>query len=596
MSSAADVKEGIGGSSAGEPLGTLGSMRGPCVATEIPVNATGTRPGSGPEKRELFTEETFTVLVFPDGAIIRLSAAVATGQLIFLTNKQTNFEVVSQVVGKRVYRPTSCYVELKFTEEMAGFWGVEFPAATQEKPPADANTATTTNVAFDPDSEGPSAEQSVAEQVESAENTEDSGTPLTVAPTGKEVAELREEVEALRRQLQEMKKAEAAAKAVANMAAPGESTPASQNWVAPVAGKKQETLASVNDQTPIAPAAPVAPAVAATVVARNSHVAMSLPNREPARIDPEQEVIDQLLPQPALDFSKAPIPPKRGDWDDPYSIYKPTRAKLGKWVLVLLALALVGVVALGAWKLGFLARLTAAVKRTNARGTQAKKVAAAPKPEIPNGPGTPVVSAQPTGSSPITNGSLTNAPAANPNDTAITPSGAPGPPKTESANPVKGKTDVNSGGGVEAAPASGKATETGATHPQAIKHGNGSAQVKVNAPTKKKTTASEAKLETPVETSPVPDDAPLVPAKLLRSVSPEYPPEAMRNFITGDVIMKAEVDEKGIIRDMEVVSGPKALRSAAIDAIKQYEYAPATKGGRAVPSQIRVTIKFWFNP
>src|SRR3974390_3461685 len=133
LGSVADIKEGTAGSGgAGEPLGALGSMRTTPLAVEIPVNATGTRPGSAPDKRELFTEETTTVLVFPDGAVIRLSAAVATGQLIFLTNKRTNIEVVSQVVGKRVYRPTSCYVELKFTQDIAEFWGVEFPKKAAE--------------------------------------------------------------------------------------------------------------------------------------------------------------------------------------------------------------------------------------------------------------------------------------------------------------------------------------------------------------------------------------------------------------------------------------------------------------------------------
>ena len=105
----------------------------------------------------------------------------------------------------------------------------------------------------------------------------------------------------------------------------------------------------------------------------------------PAKIDPEQEVIDQLLPQPELDFSKAPIPPKRGDWDDPYSIYKPERAKIGKQVLVLLALVLVGVVGLGALKLGVVDRLTKLVKKTKTPQGQANNIATAAKPaEIVN--------------------------------------------------------------------------------------------------------------------------------------------------------------------------------------------------------------------
>jgi len=48
------------------------------------VIATGARPGDSGGQRDLFTEETTTVLVFENGAVIRLSAAVAAGQLLFL--------------------------------------------------------------------------------------------------------------------------------------------------------------------------------------------------------------------------------------------------------------------------------------------------------------------------------------------------------------------------------------------------------------------------------------------------------------------------------------------------------------------------------
>src|SRR5215831_17745327 len=104
------------------------------VALEIPVVATGARPGPAGSKRELFSEETVTVLVFEKGAVIRLSAGVADGQLLFLTNKKTGKEVVTQVVRKRSFRPTSCYVDLEFTEESPGFWGIEFPKSTPVLP------------------------------------------------------------------------------------------------------------------------------------------------------------------------------------------------------------------------------------------------------------------------------------------------------------------------------------------------------------------------------------------------------------------------------------------------------------------------------
>ena len=75
------------------------------TAVEIPVNASGTRPKSGGTERELFSEDTETVLTFEDGAVIRLLATVTPGQLIFLTNLVTKQEVVCEVLRKRLLRP-----------------------------------------------------------------------------------------------------------------------------------------------------------------------------------------------------------------------------------------------------------------------------------------------------------------------------------------------------------------------------------------------------------------------------------------------------------------------------------------------------------
>src|SRR5262244_1980987 len=121
-------------------MGVLRSEGAPSdepIALETPVVATGARPGDS-AKRELFTEETQTVLVFEKGAVIRLSAAVADGQLLFLTNKKTGKEVVTQVIRKRSFRPTSCYVDLEFTEASPSFWGIEFSKTAAPSPGAPA--------------------------------------------------------------------------------------------------------------------------------------------------------------------------------------------------------------------------------------------------------------------------------------------------------------------------------------------------------------------------------------------------------------------------------------------------------------------------
>ncbi len=98
------------------------------VALEIPVTVNGARTVEGSDKREPFSENTKTVLVFVHGAVIRLASSLAPGQLVFLTNEKTKKEVVCQVVKSKNYRSVTGYVELEFTEPALGFWGMRFPS------------------------------------------------------------------------------------------------------------------------------------------------------------------------------------------------------------------------------------------------------------------------------------------------------------------------------------------------------------------------------------------------------------------------------------------------------------------------------------
>jgi TonB family protein len=108
------------------------------VALDVRVTVNGARAVEGSEKREPFSETTNTVLVLANGAVIRLSASVEPGQLLFLTNEKTKKEVVCQVVKSKNYRSVSGYVELEFTEPVLGFWGLRFPG---ERHTAQAGTS-----------------------------------------------------------------------------------------------------------------------------------------------------------------------------------------------------------------------------------------------------------------------------------------------------------------------------------------------------------------------------------------------------------------------------------------------------------------------
>ena len=113
------------------------------VALEIPVSVNGARAIPGSDKREPFSENTSTVLVHVNGAVIRLSSAVQPGQLLFLTNEKTRKEVVCQVVKSKSDR-SSGYVELQFTEPVSGFWGLRFPT---ERPASTSPSGAAQNLA-----------------------------------------------------------------------------------------------------------------------------------------------------------------------------------------------------------------------------------------------------------------------------------------------------------------------------------------------------------------------------------------------------------------------------------------------------------------
>ncbi|HYL84815.1 MAG TPA: TonB family protein [Candidatus Angelobacter sp.] len=111
------------------------------VALEVAVTVNGARSIDGSDKREPFSETTKTVLIFGNGAVIRLTSSVAPGQLLFLTNERTKKEVVCQVVKSKNYRNVSGYVELEFTEPVVGFWGMRFPGDRIGTVPAPAPAA-----------------------------------------------------------------------------------------------------------------------------------------------------------------------------------------------------------------------------------------------------------------------------------------------------------------------------------------------------------------------------------------------------------------------------------------------------------------------
>jgi protein TonB len=82
------------------------------------------------------------------------------------------------------------------------------------------------------------------------------------------------------------------------------------------------------------------------------------------------------------------------------------------------------------------------------------------------------------------------------------------------------------------------------------------------------------------------------PARLIASVPPVYPALAKNQHVSGDVRIDALIDNTGRVTTMKIVSGPTLLHQAAMDALRQWKYQPASLNGSAVPMHLTVTIQF----
>ena len=84
--------------------------------------------------------------------------------------------------------------------------------------------------------------------------------------------------------------------------------------------------------------------------------------------------------------------------------------------------------------------------------------------------------------------------------------------------------------------------------------------------------------------------------KLIKGSKSVSPPEAIQNYIAGNVKVDAVVDTTGHIKAVTILSGPAKLHATATEAMKQYLYEPARKNGKPVPAHVQVSLQFWYAP
>src|ERR1700745_548162 len=139
---------------------TTSALRDDALSLEVAVKVHGSRVidvarGIAPQT-EPFEEQTVTMIVCPQGAVLRMSTVVNVSQMLVLTNLRTKQDSICRVLKVRPNANQGSYVEVEFTHRQPGYWGVQFPSEesvgsnTIAPPPVNLESHTTAPVSAVP--------------------------------------------------------------------------------------------------------------------------------------------------------------------------------------------------------------------------------------------------------------------------------------------------------------------------------------------------------------------------------------------------------------------------------------------------------------
>jgi TonB family protein len=85
----------------------------------------------------------------------------------------------------------------------------------------------------------------------------------------------------------------------------------------------------------------------------------------------------------------------------------------------------------------------------------------------------------------------------------------------------------------------------------------------------------------------------IVPPRIIRRVNPQYSPGSHGIKVEGSVVVETVVSSQGSPRRVRVVKSlDKDVDGAAVEAVKQWVFAPGKKDGKAVAVRLQIEIHF----
>jgi len=578
-----------------QPSKPAGHLRSDAVSLEIPVKIHGSRVvevarGVTP-RTEPFEEQTSTMIVFPQGGVLRVSMAVSVGQMLILTNLKSRQDAICRVVKVRKQPSGSGgYVEIEFTQRQLGYWGVYFPADGPE--PAKKTASPAASAA----PQAPAIENAVPD-VSSAP----APIPVSIKPPEAPApsAEVKPPSAAPARVVPQVKPESSfiSIGSQENVQLAATEVPRAKVIAPP---SKFATTTFPPEASVARPSAPSRPLSIEELLADVQPGVIPPPAESSAGVSEPAKVPDAVVelpvsrsrakfgrpaPSAALDSELSVEGDSFGARVEPGARVRETQERGPRQnpILIAACAALLLVGAAGGYLYLRHRHVTAVASSPVAMqpAPQASVAPVAANNVVPK-PGAQAKTALPA--------AHVNSPGANSSNSAST-AAAPSQPNSPAKHTASGVTP-NLFGTLNAHPVPSQyvsspaaaAPSVAVPAPPAGDSGalGGSASPVSVLPASAANSQHSLAAGTAQVTQP----------RLISSVQPTYPAVAAQMHTQGDVVIRAQIDPNGKVAGMTVVSGPTLLQQAALSALRQWKYQPSKLDGQAVPGEVMVTIRF----
>jgi TonB family protein len=597
----------VAGPAASTPVlqaGTQGkptsSLRADALSLEVAVKVHGSRVidvarGTAPQT-EPFEEQTVTMIVFPQGAVLRMSTSVNVSQMLVLTNLRTKQDSICRVLKVRPNANQGSYVEVEFTHRQPGYWGVQFPSEesvgsnTIAPPPVNLESHTTAPVSAVP--------------VTRPTTVTREGKPASVAPTAPFAPPAKPESSFISIGSQEKVQEAASATAITKPLFPVEQRLESQT-MASVAKN-----ISVNDPHPAPPYTPLsvsmddfrgdadsASAASVSVATEEQSFSANLSasaeataNLSDATSHASQATAAEAFRARLLDSSFGSSAAKSSGASQNWML-------IAACVAVLVAGLVAGIAYFRQHPANASAR-TAPVASSVSSATQPGTNSSDQLPAI-----TPAAQLYMAGGSEANSPVRSNAdsaPSVAPpsSSTSVTkasvPSAnhSPGPSPAPAKQPAPGVTSDMMSTALTARPTTSSRGNEGQADQAPVLDAAAAAAGTSSLPGISGPNVASLPMPTMQPEGPVKIGGNVKEPKLITSVAPVYPLTARSSGVQGDVVIDTTIDKSGNVVRMHVVSGPAMLRPSALESLRRWKYEPSKLDGEPVEVQMQVTIKF----